>query len=77
MGFQNRSNALHTGFQYCAVDSIHCFLDLLLDHPFRQQFQLLRVGTVPASLKLVFVVDFDVSHNYRQLLFMDGIPAIL
>jgi hypothetical protein len=49
----------------------HHFLDLLLDHPFRQQGQLLGVGTVPASLKLVFVVDFDVRHNYRQHLFMD------
>ena len=25
----------------------------------------------PASLKLVCVVDFDVSHNYSQLLFVD------
>src|SRR5262249_3073233 len=45
----------------------HHFLDLLLDEPLRQPLQLLRVASVPASLKWVFVVDFDVSHNYGQL----------
>src|SRR5206468_5725592 len=30
-----------------------------------------RVASEPASLKLVFVVDFNVNHNHRQLLFMD------
>src|SRR5215469_10460749 len=47
------------------------FLDLLLDEPLRQPLQLLRVASVPASLKLVLVVDFDVSHHDRQLLLMD------
>src|SRR5205807_10396724 len=46
-------------------------LDLLLDQPLGKQSQVLRVATVPASLKLVFVVDFNVSHNYGQLLFVD------
>jgi hypothetical protein len=32
--------------------------------------QLLGVATVPASLELIFVVDFDVSYNYGQVLFM-------
>jgi len=49
----------------------HHFLDLLLDEPLRQPLQLLRVASEPASLKVVFVVDFDVSHNYSQLLFVD------
>src|SRR5215813_3219347 len=49
----------------------HRFLDLLLDQPLRKQLQLLGVATLPPSLKLVFVVDFDVSHNYGQLLLMD------
>src|SRR5260370_13115881 len=49
----------------------HHFLDPLLDEPLRQPLQLLRVASEPASLKLVFVVDFDVSHNYSQLLFVD------
>src|SRR5258707_2476378 len=49
----------------------HYFLDLLLDQPLGKQSQVLRVATVPASLKLVFVVDFNVSHNYGQLLFVD------
>src|SRR5258705_1945556 len=47
------------------------FLHLLLDKPFPQQLQLLRVASVPASLELVFVFDFDVSHNHGQLRFMD------
>src|SRR5215472_6275772 len=57
----------------------HHFLDLLLDEPLRQPLQLPRVASVPASVKLVCVVDFDVSHNYGQLLFMDinsGYPRI-
>ena len=33
--------------------------------------RVLRVASEPASLKLVFVVDFDVSHNYSQLLLVD------
>src|SRR5215813_7326008 len=49
----------------------HRFLGLLLDQPLRKQLQLLGVATLPPSLKLVFVVDFDVSHNYGQLLLMD------
>src|SRR5499425_1272875 len=49
----------------------HHFLDLLLDQPFRQLSQLLRVASVPALLKLVFFFDFHVSHHHRQLLFMD------
>src|SRR5258708_3996971 len=49
----------------------HHFLDLLLDEPFRQHAQLLRIAPVPASLKLIFVFDFDVSHNHGQPLFMD------
>jgi hypothetical protein len=53
------------------VDFHHYFLGLPLDEPVRQPLQLLRVASVPASLKLVLVVDFDVSHNYGQLLFMD------
>src|SRR6516165_7665542 len=44
----------------------HHFLDLLLDQPLRKPLQLLGVATVPASLKLVFVFHFDVSHNHRQ-----------
>jgi len=46
------------------------FLDLLLDEPFRQCSQLLRVAPVPALLKLVLVVDFHISHNHSQLLFV-------
>src|SRR5262249_20393575 len=49
----------------------HHFLDLLLDQPRRKQLQLLGVASVPASLELVFLVDFHVSHNHRQLLLMD------
>ena len=49
----------------------HHFLDPLLNEPLRQPLQLLRVASEPASLKLVCVVDFDVSHNYSQLLFVD------
>src|SRR5262244_293903 len=49
----------------------HHFLDLLLDQPLRKHLQLLRVASVPASLELVFLVDFHVSHNHRQLLLMD------
>src|ERR1700732_2590990 len=60
----NRFPVLCGGFHY------H-FLHLLLDKPFRQPLQLLRVASVPASLELVFVFDFDVSHNHGQLLFMD------
>ncbi len=52
----------------------HHFLDLLLDEPFRQHAQLFRVAAVPASLKLIFVFDFDVSHNYGQPLLMDIDP---
>ena len=37
----------------------------------RKPLQLLRVASIPASLKLVFVVDLDVSHNDGQLLLMD------
>src|SRR5262249_41994672 len=48
----------------------HRFLVSLLHQPLRKQLQLLGVATVPPSLKLVFVVDFDVSHNYGQLLLM-------
>src|SRR5262249_55350368 len=48
----------------------HRFPAWLLDQPLRKQLQLLGVATVPPSLKLVFVVDFDVSHNYGQLLLM-------
>src|ERR1022692_3283760 len=59
----NRFPVLRGGFHY------H-FLHLLLDKPFRQPLQLLRVASVPASLELVFVFDFDVSHNHGQLLFM-------
>src|SRR5215469_17274054 len=44
----------------------HHFLDLLLDKPLRKPLQLLGVATVPASLKLVFLFHFDVSHNHRQ-----------
>jgi len=44
---------------------------LLLDQPLGKQSQVLRVATLPASLKLVFIVDFNVSHNYGQLLFVD------
>src|SRR5260370_16209204 len=51
--------------------SHHHFLDLLLDEPFRQHAQLLRIAAVPASLKLIFVFDFDVSHDHSQFLFMD------
>src|SRR5215469_15645563 len=47
------------------------FLDLLLDQPSRQLLQLLRVASVPALLKLVFLFDFHISHHHRQLLFMD------
>ena len=47
------------------------FLDLLLAEPFRQPLQLLGVAPIPASLQWVFVFDFDISHNHRQLLFMD------
>src|SRR5258705_4383533 len=47
------------------------FLDLPLDEPFRQHPQLLRIAAVPASLKLIFVFDFDVSHNHGQPLFVD------
>ncbi len=49
----------------------HRFLDPLLDEPFRQPLQLLRVASEPASLKLVFVVDFHIRHNYCELLFVD------
>src|SRR6516164_8675659 len=55
----------------------HHFLDLLLDQPLRKQSQVLGSATVPASLKLVFVVDFNVSHNYGQLFLWTSIPAIL
>src|SRR4029077_2247191 len=55
----------------------HHFLDLLLDEPLRQRSQLLRVASEPASLKVVFVVDSDMSHNYSQLLFVDVNPVIL
>src|SRR6516165_1322694 len=55
----NRLPILRGGFQ-------HHFLDLLLDQPLRKPLQLLGVATVPASLKLVFVFHFDVSHNHRQ-----------
>jgi len=58
-----RFPVLRSGFHY------H-FLHLLLDKPFRQHLQLLRVASVPPSLELVFVFDFDVSHNHGQLLFM-------
>src|SRR6516164_7538369 len=36
---------------------------------------MLRVASEPASLKLVFVVDFNVSHHYGQLLFVDVNPG--
>src|SRR6266478_2900851 len=49
----------------------HHFLDLLLDEPFRQHPQLLRIAAVPASLKLIFIFDFDVSHNHGQPFFMN------
>ena len=49
----------------------HHFLDSLLNEPLRQPLQLLRVASEPASLKLVCVVDFDVGHDYSQLLFVD------
>ena len=55
---------LRGGFHYY-------FLDLLLAEPFRQPLQLLGVAPIPASLQWVFVYDFDISHNHRQLLFMD------
>ena len=32
---------------------------------------LLLVASVPASLEFVFLVDFHISHNHRQLLLMD------
>ena len=48
---------------------LHHFLDLLLDEPFRQHAQLLRIAAVPASLKLIFFFDFDVDEiAYRSLL---------
>jgi hypothetical protein len=59
----NRFPVLRSGFH-------DHFLHLLLNQPFRQQLQLLRVASVPASLELVFVFNFDVSHNHGQLLFM-------
>jgi hypothetical protein len=31
---------------------------------------MLGVTSVPASLKLVFAFDFDISHNHGQLLFV-------
>src|SRR5215469_6449959 len=49
----------------------HRFLDLLRDQPLRKHLQLLGVASVPASLELVFLVDFHVSHHHRQLLLMD------
>src|SRR5215468_5258906 len=55
---------LRRGFHYY-------FLDLLLDQPLRKQLQLLGVASVPASLELVFLVDFHVNHNHRQFLLMD------
>src|SRR5215472_14742007 len=48
----------------------HHFLDPLLDQPLRQSLQLLWVASEPASLKLVFLADFNVSHNYGPLLFV-------
>ena len=57
----NRLPILRCGFH-------HHFLDLLLDQPLRKPLQLLGVATVPASLKLLFLFHFDVSHNHRQLL---------
>src|SRR5712664_2671691 len=60
----NRFPVLRGGFHYY-------FLDLLLAEPFRQPLQLLGVAPIPASLQWVFVFDFDISHNHRQLLFMD------
>src|SRR5205814_10568079 len=33
------------------------------------------VSTVPASLKLIFVFDFDVSHHHGQLLLWISIPV--
>jgi hypothetical protein len=53
-----RFPVLRGGFHY------H-FLHLLLDKPFPQQLQLLRVASLPA-LELVFVFDFDVSHNQER-----------
>src|SRR5215471_13901029 len=47
------------------------FHDLLLDQPLRKQLQLLGVASVPASLELIFVFDFNVSHHHGQLLFVD------
>jgi hypothetical protein len=50
----------------------HHFLDLLLNEPFRQHSQLLRITTVPALLKLkFFVVEFNVSHDDGQSLFVN------
>src|SRR5207237_1243340 len=60
----DRFPVLRGGFHYY-------FLDLLLAEPFRQPLQLLGVAPIPASLQWVFVFDFDISHNHRQLLFMD------
>jgi len=42
----------------------HHFLNLLLHQPLVKQLYLLRIASIPASLKLVFIMDFNVSHNY-------------
>src|SRR5215475_7997481 len=42
------------------------FLDPLLNEPFRQSSQLLRVAPVPAPLKLKLVTGFNVSHHNGQ-----------
>ena len=71
LGFQYRSSALPHRFPVLRSRFHHHFLDLLLDEPLRQHPQLLRIAAEPASLKLVFVFDFDVSHNHGQLLLMN------
>jgi hypothetical protein len=42
----------------------HHFVDWLLDQPFAKQLQLLGNAAVPAPLKLVFLLDFDIRDNH-------------
>jgi hypothetical protein len=65
----NRFPVLRGGFH-------HHFLHLLLDKPFPQQLQLLRVVASVPALELVFVLDFDVSHNHASFFLWTSIPGI-
>src|SRR3974390_3156846 len=60
----NRFPVLRRRFHYS-------FLDLLLNEPFRQSSQLLRVAPVPAPLKLKLVAGFNISHHNGQPLLVN------